>query len=100
MDIIAIFNGEDDYTKTRNYWKYLKTKLKSSNPQLVSDTNQLKLKAPDGKMRLTDVLDATTPTITNKTINTYGYEYRQRNQEWVLGGTRPLHSTESTYGWV
>lgn len=58
LDIIAIFNDQDDYTKTRNYWKYLKTKLKVDAPQLVSATNQLKLKAPDGKMRLTDVIDA------------------------------------------
>lgn len=58
LDIIAIFNDQDDYTKTRNYWKYLKTSLKKDAPQLVSATNQLKLKAADGKMRLTDVLDA------------------------------------------
>lgn len=58
LDIIAIFNAEDDYTKARNYWKYLKAKLKKESPQLVSATNQLKIKAPDGKMRLTDLLDA------------------------------------------
>ena len=58
LDIIAIFNAQDDYAKTRNYWKYLKTKLKKEAPQLVSDTNQLKIKAPDGKLRLTDTLDA------------------------------------------
>lgn len=58
LDIIAIFNAQDDYAKTRNYWKYLKSKLKTEVPQLVSATNQLKLKAPDGKLRLTDVIDA------------------------------------------
>ncbi len=58
LDIVAILNDEDDYAKTRNYWKYLKGKLKKENPELVSATNQLKLYAPDGKRRLTDVLDA------------------------------------------
>lgn len=58
LDIIAIFNNQDDYAKTRNYWKYLKTKFKKVAPQLVSATNQLKIKAPDGKMRLTDLLDS------------------------------------------
>ncbi len=58
LDIIAIFNAQDDYAKTRNYWKYLKTKLRKTNPQLVSDTNQLKLKAADGKSYKTDMLDA------------------------------------------
>ena len=41
----------------RQYWKYLKTKLKKEGNELVSVTNQLKLLAPDGKRRLTDVLD-------------------------------------------
>ena len=57
LDIIAAINEQDDYQKTRNYWKYLKTKLKKDNSELVSTTNQLKLQAPDGKQRLTDMLD-------------------------------------------
>ena len=58
VDIIAVLNEQDDYTKNRNYWKYLKTKLKKDNPELVSSTNQLKLTAPDGKKRLTDCFDS------------------------------------------
>ncbi len=55
--IIGALNDQDDYTKNRNYWKYLKAKLKREGIQLVSETNQLKLPAPDGKRRLTDTLD-------------------------------------------
>ena len=51
-------NNEDDYTKSRNYWKYLKGKLQKAGFQLVSATNQFKFEAPDGKMRTGDVLDA------------------------------------------
>lgn len=58
LDVIAIFNAQDDYSKTRNYWKYLKNKLKKDAHQLVSATNQLKLKAADGKSYNTDMLDA------------------------------------------
>ena len=58
LDIVVILNEYDDYTKARNYWKYFKGKLKKQNVQLVSDTNQLKLLAPDGKKRLTDTLDS------------------------------------------
>lgn len=58
LDVIGAINEQDDYTKTRNYWKYLKTKLKKEGNEVVSVTNQLKLLAPDGKRRLTDVLDA------------------------------------------
>lgn len=58
LDVIGVINEQDDYTKSRNYWKYLKTKLKKENNQLVSATNQLKMTAPDGKYRTTDVLDS------------------------------------------
>lgn len=57
IDVIWILNDEDDYTKVRNYRKYLKDKLKKEESQVVSDTNQLKMMAPDGKFRLTDVMD-------------------------------------------
>lgn len=57
LDIVAVLTSQDDYTKTRNYWKYLKAKLKKEGNELGSDTTQLKLKSPDGKMRLSNVLD-------------------------------------------
>ena len=57
LDIIGVLNAQDDYAKNRNYWKYLKTKLRNEGNEVVSSTNQLKLLAPDGKRRLTDVLD-------------------------------------------
>ena len=57
LDIVGVLNDQDDYQKNRNYWKYLKTKLKGVNSEVVSGTNQLKLLAPDGKRRLADVLD-------------------------------------------
>lgn len=58
LDVVGILNEEDDYTKTRNYWKYLKAKLKKEGSQVVSVTTQLKLLAPDGRKRLTDALDS------------------------------------------
>ena len=55
LDIVAVLTDQNDYTKTRNYWKYLKARLKKENSelgspttQLVSLTTQLKLLAPDG----------------------------------------------------
>lgn len=58
LDIIGVLNQQDDYTKNRNYWKYLKGKLRREGSQLVSETNQLKLQAADSKCYMTDVLDA------------------------------------------
>ena len=73
LDIIGILTDQPDYAKVRNYWKWLKNKLKEEGSslfadqpvsdtnqldgELVSNTTQLKLLAPDGKMRLTDVAD-------------------------------------------
>ncbi len=57
LDIVAVLTDQDDYTKTRNYWKYLKAKLKKENSEVVSATTQFKLIAPDGKNRLSDMLD-------------------------------------------
>lgn len=58
LDIIGVLNEEADYAKNRNYWKYLKARLKKENHQLVSATTQLKLTAADGKKYLTDTLDS------------------------------------------
>ncbi len=57
MDIVAVLTDQDNYAKTRNYWKYLKAKLKKENSELVSATTQLKLLAKDGKRYITDMLD-------------------------------------------
>lgn len=58
LDIVGVLNRQDNYTKNRNYWKYLKTKLKREQNELVSATNQLKILAADGKRYNTDVLDS------------------------------------------
>jgi hypothetical protein len=70
LDIIGILTNQPDYQKVRNYWKWLKNKLIAEGSNLfgntdqpdekgepVSNTNQLKMLATDGKMRLTDVAD-------------------------------------------
>ncbi len=64
LDIVAVLTDQTDYAKTRNYWKYLKAKLKkemselgSATIQLGSTTTQLKLTAADGKKYNSDMLD-------------------------------------------
>ena len=56
VDVISALTS-GDYNKSRNYWKWLKNKLKEEGSELVSKTNQLKMKSQDGKMRNTDTLD-------------------------------------------
>ena len=48
-DVVGVLNAQDDYTKNRNYWNYLKNKLKADGNEVVSETNQLRLTASDGK---------------------------------------------------
>ncbi len=57
LDIVSVLNDQSDYAKNRNYWKYLKAKLKKEGNELGSITTQMKLTAPDGKKRLANVLD-------------------------------------------
>ena len=43
LDIVGVINQQDDREKNRNYWKYLKAKLRKEKSEVVSDTTQLKL---------------------------------------------------------
>jgi cell filamentation protein len=58
LDIVGVLTEQNDYEKNRNYWKYLKAKLKKENNQLGSVTTQLKLTAADGKKYNSDALDS------------------------------------------
>ena len=56
VDVIGALTN-NDYQKSRNYWKWLKNKLNNEGSELVSNTNQLKMKSSDGKYYNTDTLD-------------------------------------------
>ena len=55
VDIIAILTEQYNYQGARNYWKVLKHRLTKEGNETVTNCNQLKIEAEDGKMRLTDV---------------------------------------------
>ena len=57
LDIIGAINEQDDYQKNRNYWKYLKAKLRKEHSELVSATTQLKFRAADDKLYLSDAIE-------------------------------------------
>ena len=56
-DVVRAINNEADYVKAGNYWRWLKKKLAAQGIQPVSDTHEFKLVGPDGKKRVTDVMD-------------------------------------------
>lgn len=57
IDVIAVLTEQISYQGARNYWKVLKHRLLKEGNETVTNCNQLKMEAPDGKMRLTDVAD-------------------------------------------
>lgn len=56
VDVVSVLT-DNDYQKSRNYWKWLKNKLTQEGSELVSNTNQLKMKSVDGKCYNTDVMN-------------------------------------------
>ena len=54
VDVVAVLT-ENDYQKARTYWKVLKNRLLTEGNETVTNCNQLKMMAYDGKLRLTDV---------------------------------------------
>ena len=54
VDIVGVISESDN---PRNYWKVLKHRLKQEGNESVTNCNQLKLKASDGKYYNTDVVD-------------------------------------------
>ena len=54
VDIVGILSESKD---KRKYWNKLKQRLNNEGNETVTNCHQLKLKAQDGKYRLTDVVD-------------------------------------------
>ena len=57
FSIVDVCGALTDSPNPRNYWKVLKHRLLKEGNETVTNCNQLKLRAEDGKMRLTDVAD-------------------------------------------
>jgi len=60
VDIIQALTDQPDFQRARNYWKVLKNRLSKEGSETVTKCNRLKMKAEDGKLRLTDVADPET----------------------------------------
>jgi len=60
VDIIQVLTQQPDYKAAQNYWKVLKHRLNKEGSQSVTNCNQLKMPAADGKNYLADVATAET----------------------------------------
>jgi DNA-damage-inducible protein D len=54
VDIIQVLLDQPDDLKARKYWNKLAQRLREEGSEVVTNCHQLKLLAPDGKMRETD----------------------------------------------
>ena len=54
VDVVAVLTDSEN---PQTYWRVLKNRLKKEGNETVTNCNALKLRAADGKMRLTDVAD-------------------------------------------
>jgi len=57
VDVCGVLTDSKDALTARKYWNKLKQRLKDEGNETVTNCHQLKLRAADGKMRLTDVAD-------------------------------------------
>ena len=57
VDVVQVLTEQPDYQKARKYWNKLKQRLIEEGFEPVTNCHQLKMRAADGKMRLTDVAD-------------------------------------------
>ena len=55
VDVVGVLTDSTDYNTGRKYWNKLKQRLKEEGNELVTNCHQLRMKASDGKRRLTDV---------------------------------------------
>ncbi len=60
IDIVWSLKEQLDYTRSRKYWNKLSERLRNEGNEVVTNCHQLKMKALDWKMRLTDVADTKT----------------------------------------
>ena len=57
VDVVDVLTDSKDALTARKYWNKLKQRLKEEGNETVTNCHQLKLKAQDGKYRMTDVVD-------------------------------------------
>lgn len=98
VDVVAQATKSTD---PRNYWKVLKNRLGKAQNKLVTQCNQLKMRAGDGKFYLTDVADAETILSILKDVSPeYVIPFRQYFEENELRGARGGTQKEASTGYA
>ena len=56
FSVVDVINALTDSPEPRKYWSVLKSRLKKEGSEVTTNCSQLKMLAPDGKMRLRDAM--------------------------------------------
>jgi len=92
IDIVAVLTDQPDYDKAKSYWTTLKSRLKKEGSEVVTDCDQLKMLAQDGKMRQTDVADLrvifrivqSVPSKKAEPIKLHAAHYKELTNSFIL----------------
>ena len=57
FSVVDVISALTDSLEPRKYWSVLKNRLKKEGSEVTTNCSQLKMLAPDGKMRLRDAMD-------------------------------------------
>lgn len=60
IDIVSVLTEQTDYNRAKSYWTTLKSRLRGEGSEVVTNCDQLKIPAQDGKMRETDMANIET----------------------------------------
>ena len=56
FSVVDVISALTDSAEPRKYWSVLKSRLKKEGSEVTTNCSQLKMLAPDGKMRLRDAM--------------------------------------------
>ena len=92
FSVVDVIGALTDSADPRNYWKVLKNRLLKEGNQTVTNCNQLKLLAADGRMRLTDIADQEQLC---RLIQSIPSPETEHIKSWIEGLNRPEQQGKS-----
>ena len=91
VDVCAVLT---ESANPQTYWRVLKNRLQKEGNETVTNCNALKMQAPDGKMRLTDVADTEQLF---RLIQSIPSKKAEPFKQWMLtSGTVPVCSKDNS----
>lgn len=81
VDVVGALTDQPSVDRAKKYWSVLKSRLKKEGNETTTNCSCLKMKAIDGKMRLTDVANTIIENQSNR--NEFNRMYRLKFQDYT-----------------